>query len=45
MINDLFEPPPTWWEIIKEILLPMVYYTSNNEQVGDQVGENDNRSY
>jgi hypothetical protein len=19
MINDLFEPPPTWWEIVKEI--------------------------
>lgn len=19
MINDLFEPPPTWWEIIKMI--------------------------
>jgi hypothetical protein len=26
MINDLFEPPPTWWEIIKEIISDVLTY-------------------
>ena len=45
MINDLFEPPPTWWEIIKEILSPMSYDTSNNDKISDKIDKNNNSPY